>query len=133
MKFEENLRELRKQHGLSQEELAAKLNVSRQAVSKWENGSGYPELDKLMMLCDLFRCTLDELLKGDISEKDSVGIQKYEAHYNMMAKAIAFGIFMILLAIVSGAFLEPYFVGEQENVLGILFFKIGRASCRERV
>lgn len=122
MKFEENLRELRKQNGYSQEELADKLNVSRQAVSKWENGSGYPELDKLMALCDLFRTSLDELLKGDVRERDMVGIQKYDLHCNRMAKAISFGVFMVLLGIVSGAFLEPYFVGEQEDILGITFF-----------
>lgn len=121
MKFEENLRELRKQKGLSQEELAEQLNISRQAVSKWENGSAYPELDKLMLLCELFRCTLDDLLQGDMSEKQGVSIERYENHYHMMSKAMTFGVTVILLGISFYCFMEPYFLREQETILNIMF------------
>lgn len=78
MKFEENLRELRKQHGLSQEELAEKLNVSRQSISKYENGSAYPELDKILALCELFQCSVDDLLKGDVKEKGLLHKEVYD-------------------------------------------------------
>ena len=122
MKFEDNLRELRKRNGLSQEELAEKLGVSRQAVSKWENGSGYPELDKLMVLCDLFHCTMDALLKGDVKERDDICMERYEQHYNTQAKATTLGIFLIMSAITLGAYLEEYFDGASEAVLGMLFF-----------
>ena len=60
MKFEANLKELRKQRGMSQEEMAEHLQVSRQSVSKWENGSAMPELDKLLQMCELFHCTLED-------------------------------------------------------------------------
>jgi len=66
MKFAERLQELRKSNGLSQEQLAEKLNVSRQAVSKWESGQGYPEMEKTLQLCDLFNVGLDYLMRDTI-------------------------------------------------------------------
>ena len=64
MKLGSNLQILRKLHGnMTQEKLAERMNVSRQTVSKWENGEAYPELDKLLELSSLFSCTLDTLLK----------------------------------------------------------------------
>lgn len=122
MKFEENLRELRKQNGLSQEELAEKLDVSRQAVSKWENGSGYPELDKLMVLCELFHCTMDQLLKGNVQERNMVGIERYEKHCNQMSWAVTFGVFMCISAVTAGAFMETLFTGKHESILMMVFF-----------
>lgn len=68
MKFSEKLQSLRKGKGLSQEKLAEFLDVSRQAVSKWESGQTYPEIEKLIVLCDLFEITLDELVR----DRDSI-------------------------------------------------------------
>jgi transcriptional regulator with XRE-family HTH domain len=62
MGFFEKLKLLRKEKRLSQEELAALLKVSRQSVSKWESGQTYPEIDKLIILSDLFKVTLDDLI-----------------------------------------------------------------------
>lgn len=62
------IRELRRKSGMSQEELAEKLNVSRQAVSKWELGAAVPSPDKLVDISDLFNVTLDWLMRGDISQ-----------------------------------------------------------------
>ena len=62
MKFQDNLKKLRKEHNLSQEELAEKLNVTRQAVSKWESALAYPEMDKIMAICKLFDVNIDDLL-----------------------------------------------------------------------
>ncbi|MCR1899691.1 helix-turn-helix domain-containing protein [Irregularibacter muris] len=73
MNFSERLRLLRKEKGLSQEKLAELLNVSRQSVSKWESGQSYPEIDKLITLSDLFKITLDDLIKGKKSE-DIAGV-----------------------------------------------------------
>ena len=64
MEFNHKLYELRKQKGLSQEELANKLNVSRQTVSKWELGDSTPDMEKLIGLSDLFDISLDELVLG---------------------------------------------------------------------
>ncbi len=65
MEFNEKLQELRKQKGLTQEELAEALFVSRTAISKWESGRGYPNIDSLKAIAKFFGVTIDELLSGD--------------------------------------------------------------------
>ena len=62
MEFNEKLQELRKQKGLTQEELSEKLYVSRTAISKWESGRGYPSIESLKAIAKFFSLTLDELL-----------------------------------------------------------------------
>ena len=62
MEFNNKLYELRKQKGFSQEELANRLNVSRQTVSKWEVGDSTPDMEKLVAISDLFGISLDELV-----------------------------------------------------------------------
>ena len=64
MEFNNKLYELRKQKGFSQEELASRLNVSRQTVSKWEVGDSTPDMEKLVAISDLFGISLDELILG---------------------------------------------------------------------
>lgn len=73
MEFNNRLYELRKQRGFSQEELAGKLNVSRQTISKWEVGDSTPDMEKLMAISDLFDISLDELVSGKapVVTKDS--------------------------------------------------------------
>ena len=65
MEFHEKLQELRKRKGITQEELAQTLFVSRTAVSKWESGRGYPNLDSLKGIAKFFSVMIDELLSGD--------------------------------------------------------------------
>lgn len=75
MEFNEKLQELRKQKGLTQEDLASALYVSRTAVSKWESGRGYPSIDTLKEIATFFNLTIDELLSGgellSIAENDN--------------------------------------------------------------
>ncbi|MCR5263616.1 MAG: helix-turn-helix domain-containing protein [Clostridiales bacterium] len=66
MSFSENLQMIRKKNQLSQEELAELLGVSRQAVSKWELGEGYPEVEKLLILSKKLNVSLDSLMTGSI-------------------------------------------------------------------
>lgn len=68
MNLADNLKKIRKEHHLSQEQLAEKLGVSRQSVSKWESNLAYPEMDKVLQLCKLFDLNMDELLNQDIKE-----------------------------------------------------------------
>lgn len=74
MEFHEKLQQLRKQKGLTQEELAQELYVSRAAVSKWESGRGYPNIDSLKLLAKFYGVTVDELLSGQellaVAEED---------------------------------------------------------------
>lgn len=74
MEFNEKLQELRKKKGITQEELAARLYVSRTAISKWESGRGYPNIDSLKAISKFFSVSVDELLSSDevltIAEED---------------------------------------------------------------
>lgn len=75
MEFNEKLQNLRKQKGITQEELAEELFVSRTAISKWESGRGYPSIDSLKGISDFFDVTVDELLSSEeimiIAQEDS--------------------------------------------------------------
>ena len=67
-KFINNLKKIRKNNNLSQEQLAEILGISRQAISKWESGSAYPEMEKIIQLCEKFNVNIDDLLHKDIEE-----------------------------------------------------------------
>ena len=89
MEFNEKLQELRKQRGITQEALAESIFVSRTAVSKWESGRGYPNIDSLKAIARFFGITVDELLSSNelltIAESDQ---KKAESH----ARDLAFGL-----------------------------------------
>ena len=72
MKFGENLYNLRIKKKLSQEKLAEKIGVSRQSVSKWENGSAYPEMNRILELCKIFSCQLNDLVNDTIIDFNSL-------------------------------------------------------------
>ena len=82
MEFNEKMQELRKQKGLTQEELAERLYVSRTAVSKWESGRGYPSIESLKAIANFFSVSIDVLLSGDevltIAEEDQ---KEKETHF----------------------------------------------------
>ena len=86
MKFNEKLLKLRKEKGLSQEELGMEMQVSRQTVSKWEAGQSYPDFTRLVMLSDFFDMTLDELVKDiDVQEvrENSFTNEKIDSIYRV--------------------------------------------------
>lgn len=64
MDFSEKLRSMRKEYKMSQEQLAEKLNVSRQAITKWETGGGLPDIENVLAIAELFQISLDELLSA---------------------------------------------------------------------
>ena len=80
MEFNEKLQKLRKDKGLTQEELAQILYVSRTAISKWESGRGYPSIESLKAIAGFFSVTIDELLSGEeiitIAEEDNKNREK---------------------------------------------------------
>jgi len=91
LKFSEKLIKLRKENKLSQEQLASKLDVSRQAVSKWESGQTYPEMDKLLALCKLFKCSLDDLTNDEISKDEMTNNQnKKNSFINFIYEMLEF-------------------------------------------
>ena len=91
MEFNEKLQELRKQKGLTQEELSEILYVSRTAISKWESGRGYPNIDSLKAISKYFSVSLDELLSCDailtIAEEENT--QK-EMHFRNLGPGVKF-------------------------------------------
>lgn len=89
-----NLKRIRKENNLSQEQLADKIGVSRQAVSKWESGLAYPEMEKMVVLCQIFNLNIDELLNQDLKEVNEAkqtrcNINKYiDDFLNFITKTI---------------------------------------------
>ena len=96
MKFNENLKYLRKEAKLTQEQLAEKLNVSRQAVTKWESGQSLPDIQNLKEMADMFGVTMDALV-GDIgTKKESVMNKKInDIGYFIFATVVVIGICII--------------------------------------
>lgn len=120
MTFGENLQFLRKRSGLTQEDLAEKMEVSRQSVSKWESNSAYPEMDAILRLCDLFSCDMDTLLRGDVSRRFGENAAAYDRHMNAFSAAIAAGVGLVLLGVTLMLFVGEFFA--QEMAAGVVFF-----------
>ena len=102
MKFNEKLVMLRKQHNLSQEQVAEKLGVARQTISKWELGETTPEMDKLIIMSELYNITLDELMKEEnegkvVNDPNNTNSQKLAGMTIKILKGI--GIFILIVAI----------------------------------
>ena len=72
MNFGQNLRNLRKSKNISQEELAERVKVTRQSVSKWETGEAYPEMNNILELCKIFHCHINDLVNDNILDIDSL-------------------------------------------------------------
>ena len=92
MEFNNKLYELRKKKGLSQEELANRLNVSRQTISKWEVGDSTPDMEKLAAISELFQVSLDELVLDKVPEKAPEKPAKSELYSDIKEKVLTEGI-----------------------------------------
>lgn len=108
MKFSDKLQKLRKENNYSQEQLADILNISRQAVSKWESGTTYPETDKFIELSRLFNVSIDYMLNDELGEKKTVletvtepskgEVKEFEKFLVSFARGIAFGVALCIFA-----------------------------------
>lgn len=99
MNLGEKIYQLRTEKNLSQGDLADRLDVSRQSVSKWENNTAVPDLDKLIKLCDIFEISLDELTGREKPKEKSVN--KIEVIKNSLTKTQLVGCILIGVAIIS--------------------------------
>ena len=70
MNFSEKLKEIRKKEGISQEQLAEKIGVTRQAITKWETGKGLPDVENMVIIAEIFKTTIDELLMDSVTKAD---------------------------------------------------------------
>lgn len=113
MSFGENLQFLRKKNNITQEQLAEKLGVSRQSVSKWESDGSYPEMDKLMQLCEMFSCNMDSLMRGNVEENVMEDTAHYDAHMNDFSKWIAGAVGLVLFNIGLQSLLEVIGIGDE--------------------
>ena len=101
MKFGENLYNLRKAAKMSQEKLAEKMDVTRQSVSKWENGESYPEMQKIMKLCDVFHCKINDLVHENMVDIDSLdedikmSVVKFKEEKQKKIKGISKAIYIL--------------------------------------
>ena len=102
MNINEKIYTLRKERGLSQEELANELNVSRQTVSKWELGESTPDFDKIVPLCELFGISTEELLRDKKIEEECIKDISEETETDVVkAILICISIFLYFFALVS--------------------------------
>ena len=141
----EKIMQLRKQRGWSQEELADKLGISRQSVSKWESGMSIPDLDKILKLGGVFGVSTDYLLKEELEECEQAGVavpgqfdepeaesvrsismQEAETYMDLtqkVSKRIAFGVLLCILSpicLIQLGAVSEYKGGLSENAAGIL-------------
>ncbi len=120
MSLGENLQFLRKRNNITQEQLAEKLNISRQSISKWESDTAYPEMDKLLQLSELYKCSMDDLLKKDISTLYVEDKTDYDSHINTFSRMIALGVGLILFGLSVNNFL--YGININTNIADAVFF-----------
>ena len=112
MAFSENLQFIRTANSLTQEQLAEQLGVSRQSVSKWESGASFPEMDTLLMICDLYSTNLDTLLRGDLKAFQISDTAQYDAFMNRFSRRISFAVGGIIAGVALMAFLNAFALHE---------------------
>ncbi len=120
MTFGENLQFLRKRRGMTQENLAEQMEVTRQSVSKWESNAAYPETDAILRLCSLFHCDMDTLLRGDVSRRFGEDASAWDKHMNAFAAAMAAGVALVLMGVTLLMFIGEFFGLEMWG--GVAFF-----------
>ncbi len=113
MQLGKEIKQLRKLSGMTQEQLAEKLNVSRQALSKWENGAGMPDLESAVKISRLFRISLDELLvkeeknledqKAQITLEDLTRINLHNRRMNLLLTS---GILLLTIGVMMAVFIK---------------------------
>ena len=112
MSLAENLQYLRAREGVTQEQLAERLDVSRQSVSKWESAASYPEMDTLLKLCDMFQVDMDTLLRGSVENSLSEDTAGYDRFMTLYARKIAGGVSAIVGSVALWSFLSALGLSE---------------------
>jgi len=140
-KIADRLIELRKKHAYSQEELAEKLDISRQAISKWERAESLPDTENLIALSRLYHITLDELVHGH--QDNMVGVIQEQASHTTTHRTAHNGknqeLLNIVLAILGFAAaitclaLIGYFISEIVEVVGGYYDHMGEAHVRSEL
>ena len=137
MSFRDNLQHLRATRNMTQEQLAMMVGVSRQSVTKWEAERAYPEMDKLLKLCQIFDCTLDELVQGDLTARapepelavpaaalaeDVIG---YDEFFHGYARRIAMGVASFIVGAACATVLDSFLPDGPVGAIFIGFIGVG--------
>ena len=141
MSFRDNLQHLRATRNMTQEQLAMLLGVSRQSVTKWEAEKATPEMSKLVKICQIFNCTLDELVQGDLTGREPdpqaapsvpdgpvTDVCGYDEHMRDFARKIATGVALIIMGVAIGVMLSgsgSFIRGDEPDILTIISIFIG--------
>jgi len=129
MAFSDNLQYLRTQAGTTQEALAEELHVSRQSVSKWESGASFPEMETLLALCDLYRVSLDDLLRGDVRDSLVEDTARYDAFMTRFARQVSLAVGAILAGLAAMSILYGWDPSDRtEMAASALFLLVVTAS-----
>nr|WP_325185925.1 helix-turn-helix transcriptional regulator [uncultured Oscillibacter sp.] len=129
MAFSENLQFIRAQAGVTQEQLAEQLEVSRQSVSKWESGQSFPEMDTLLRICELYDVNLDTLLRGSVEESRVGDTAKYDAFMTRFARRLAASVSAIIAGIALMLILRAYDPSDPVEMLSGALFMLIIAVC----
>ena len=122
MRLPEQIKKYRKQYGLSQEELADKIYVSRQTISNWENNRSYPDIENLLILSGVFEVSLDNLVKGDLDD-----MKRELSKYSMDLWTKVMLIFLLLGVIVGIPI--TYVLGRTGLVIALVLLIIGELAA----
>lgn len=131
MKFGENLKIIRKSKTISQEDLAEKLGVSRQSVSKWETGENYPSMQNIVCLCTIFKCKMNDLVHEDftdldfldeevkmnvvkLNEKEQASMKTFSKILSVFGRIGKIGMFIAIVCIIIGMIAIPIIFGKME-------------------
>lgn len=129
MLLNEQLKKLRLEHNYTQEDIAKKIGISKQSVSKWELGKTYPDIDNLVMLSDIYGITIDELIREDIAFKKRIKVKRKNKLSDFLWASLVFTLFFLIKGAVSGEFsLEFSSVGQSITsiiILIITWFLLG--------
>ncbi|MES9664330.1 transcriptional regulator [Bacillus cereus] len=117
MSLGQQLKKLRESKGFSQEDVAKKIGITRQAVYKWENDKSCPDIENLILLSEMYNVTLDELIKGNQNFKEKIHIDEENEDFE---KENEFGFYIGFGLLIMSAFID--YEGIQEILLGIALF-----------
>lgn len=138
MSFRDNPQHLRATRNMTQEQLAMLLGVSRQSVTKWEAEKSYPEMDKLLKICQVFECSLDDLVQGDLTGREAgpaasvpagppTDVCGFDEHQRRLARQVPAGVAAILVGCGLGFLAEGRFTlfGADADILVIVLILLG--------
>ena len=124
MAFSDNLQFIRVQAGVTQEQLAEQLDVSRQSVSKWESGASFPEMDTLLRICDLYSVNMDTLLRGSVEESRVSDTARYDDFMNRFSLRMALSISAIIAGVALMILLRSFNPSDSFTMLAAALFML---------